>query len=246
MSAAGQVTSFVTKLKGRQPVADGTMAFTFERPVGFNFKAGQTVDITLLNPAETDAEGNTRTFSLASAPGDPDLMITTRLRDSAFKRVLRNLPPGAAIRLDGPSGNFTLHNRASRPAVLLAGGIGITPFRSILRRSVQDHLPHVITLLYFNRRPEEAAFLSELQGLATENPHFHFVPVMTGEGPASGGWEGETGHLTAELLSRHVPDLAAPIYYLAGPPRMVADIHAALNQAGVDDDDIRAEEFAGY
>jgi ferredoxin-NADP reductase len=87
------------------------MAFHFVKPAGFDYQAGQSIDLTLLNPPETDAEGNTRTFTLASAPFDSDLMITTRMRDTAFKRVMRKASPGLEVKLEGPSGSFVLHRK---------------------------------------------------------------------------------------------------------------------------------------
>src|SRR5215469_12228897 len=93
-------------------IAEGTMAFHCAKPADFQFRPGQSVDLTLLNPPETDAEGNTRTFSIASAPFVPDLMITTRMRDTAFKRVLRNAAPGFELKLEGPSGSFVLPRKA--------------------------------------------------------------------------------------------------------------------------------------
>src|SRR5690242_20345151 len=110
-------TSMHTKLEKHELVAEGTMAFHFAKPPGFEFRAGQSIDLTLLNPPETDGEGNTRAFSLASAPFDPDLMIATRMRDTAFKRVLGKASPGLEVRIDGPSGSFVLHRKAERPAV---------------------------------------------------------------------------------------------------------------------------------
>ena len=137
MSSAATWPIFMAKLKSREEVAQGTMAFHFEKPAGWTFKAGQFIDITLLDPAETDTEGNTRGFSIASAPQEETLMVATRMRDTAFKRVLKTMPLGTAAKIEGPFGNLTLHNNATRPAVLLAGGIGITPFRSILFRWVR-------------------------------------------------------------------------------------------------------------
>src|SRR5215470_6838548 len=150
-------------LRKRDPVAEGTMAFHFDKPAGFEFRAGQAIDLTLLNPPETDAEGNTRTFTLAGAPFDPDLMIATRIRDTAFKRTLRSMPLGTQVRIEGPSGSFTLHKNTAKPAVFLAGGIGITPFFSILRHAAHKRLPHQLYLFYSNRRPEDAPFLPELE-----------------------------------------------------------------------------------
>src|SRR4029077_5631186 len=112
------------KLKAREEIAAGTMAFHFEKPEGFVYKAGQFADYTLINPRETDAEGNTRGFSLASAPYEDDLMSATRMRDTAFKRVLEKIPLGPALTLDPPYGSFTLHNNAPTPAVFVTGGIG--------------------------------------------------------------------------------------------------------------------------
>src|ERR1041384_6875639 len=92
------------KLKAGEQIAEGTMAFHFEKPEGFVYKAGQFADYTLINPAETDAEGNMRGFSLASAPYEDFLMFATRIRDTAFKRVLKTIDLGTELTLDAPYG----------------------------------------------------------------------------------------------------------------------------------------------
>jgi len=213
------------------------------------FKAGQFMDLTLLDPAETDPEGNTRGFSINSAPDEPELVFTTRLRDTAFKRVLRSMPLGTGVQIDGPFGNFTLHGKDSRPAVLLAGGIGITPFRSIVRRAAREKLAHRILLFYANRRPEDAPFLDELYGFERENRRFTFVPTMTRIHDSSAPWTGETGRIDPGMILRHTRRSAAhanAIYYIAGPPQMVAGLHSIVSSLGIDEDDIRIEDFAGY
>ena len=235
-----------TVLRKREEIAEGTMAFHFEKPEGFEFRAGQAIDWTLINPPETDAEGNTRTFSITSAPSDPDLMIATRMRDTAFKRVLRSTPLGAQVKMDGPSGSFTLHKNSAKPAVFLAGGIGITPFRSIIRQASHNRLTHQLYLFYSNRRPEDAAFLADLEELKKLNPNFHLIATMTGMSKSSRPWSGETGFISPEMLAKHIPNLQGPIYYTAGPPAMVAAMRQILTQAAVDEDDTRTEEFAGY
>jgi len=149
-------------LTKREEIAEGTMAFHFAKPADFQFRPGQSMDLTLLNPPETDAEGNSRAFSIASAPFDNDLMIATRMRDTAFKRVLRKASPGLQVKIDGPGGSFVLHRKSEKPAVFLAGGIGITPFLSIIRQAGHDQSPHHMYLFYSNRRPEDAAFLDLL------------------------------------------------------------------------------------
>jgi ferredoxin-NADP reductase len=235
-----------SKLLRSEQIAEGTMAFHFEKPQDFQFKAGQAIDITLVNPTETDAEGNTRGFSIVSAPSGDDVTIATRMRDTAFKRCLKAAAPGMKVQIVGPLGSLTLHKNATKPAVLLAGGIGITPFISILRQATFEQLPHQLYLFYSNRRPEDAAFLEELQSLHQRNQRFHFVPTMTEMEHSRRTWGGETGLLTGQTLTKYLESVHGPIYYIAGPPAMVAALRTMLGTAGVDEDDIRTEEFAGY
>jgi ferredoxin-NADP reductase len=240
------VAGQASKLMRREEAAEGTMAVHFEKPYAFNFKAGQSADVTLTNPPETDAEGNTRTFSIASPPFENKLVFTTRMRDTAFKRSLKKMPLATEVQIGSAAGFFTLHKNRAKPAVFLAGGIGITPFLSIVRQADHDRLPHKLYLFYSNRRPEDAAFLNTLQALEKTNPNFHLICTMTEMSKSKEGWKGETVPIDKEMLSRHLGVLQGPIYYIAGPPTMVAAMRQTLVSAGVDQDDIRAEEFAGY
>lgn len=234
------------KLTRSEEIAEGTMAFHFTRPSGFEFRAGQSVDITLIDPPETDTEGNTRAFSIASPPFEDHLMIATRMRDSAFKRVLRQASQGLEVRVEGPGGSFTLHKNATKPAVFLAGGIGITPFLGTVRQAAKDKPPQPLYLFYSNRRPEDAPFLDLLTALPAENPNFHFIATMTAMAKSRRQWAGEKGVIDREMVLRQVPELVGPIYYIAGPPAMVAAMRQMLASAGVDEDEIRTEEFSGY
>jgi ferredoxin-NADP reductase len=233
------------RLLGSEAIAEGTRAFHFTRPAGFTFKAGQAVDVSLDGAAgATDA--NVHTFSIASAPFEDRLTVATRLRDSAFKRALAALPAGAAVSLEGPSGSLTLHGDAFRPAVFIAGGIGITPFMSILRQAGRDRPARRLLLLYANHRPEDAAWLEELQALERGWPDFRLLPVMSAMNRSSQSWTGLAGRIDADLLKSVGAGLARPVYYAAGAPGMVAQMRAMLNDCGVDDDDIRSEDFHGY
>lgn len=250
MSSAPHSPGYVVTLASRREVAVRTMAFEITRPSGFQFKAGQTADLTWIDPPETDGEGNTRTFSIASGPHEPRLLFATRLRDTAFKRVLEKTALGTTLRMEGPFGSLTLHNNARRPAILIAGGIGITPFRSIVRRAAYEMLPHKILLFYANTSPENATFLEEFAAIPKENPNFTFIPTVDQPSPS---WRGETGRISAEMLTKHLKVIASPeyyvagpIYYVAGPPPMVTAVRTVLSNAGIDDDDVRSEEFAGY
>ena len=246
MSEAVKENGYTVTLTERRLVAEGTMAFYFEKPAQFVFAPGQFVDLTLLQPSETDAAGNTRTFSIASAPQESSLMVATRLRDTAFKRELQRIPLGSTVRMEGPFGKFVLHPDQTRPAVFLAGGIGITPFRSMVVHAAKERSPHRMVLFYSNRRPEDAPFLDELQALQDKNPHYRFVGTMTEPPKSSRSWQGETGYLNAALLSKHLVNVEKPIYYVVGPPGMVGALRTMLKGAGINDSDIRTEKFAGY
>ena len=235
-----------SKLIRREEVAESTMAFHFEKPTGFDFKPGQSADITLINPPETDAEGNIRTFSIASAPFESELVFATRMRDSAFKRSLKKVPLSTEVNMTPASGDFTLHKNPTKPAVFLAGGIGITPFHSIALQAGKDRLPHRLFLFYSNRRPEDAPFLEGLQALEKTNPNFRLIATMTKMSKSTKEWKGETGLINKEMLSRHLADLQGPIYYIAGPPPMVAALREMLVKASVDEDAIRTDDFDGY
>ncbi|MHB1529595.1 MAG: ferredoxin--NADP reductase [Acidiferrobacteraceae bacterium] len=239
------MATYSVKVLGHQQVAEGTMAFRFERPAEFTYKPGQAVDITLVDPA-TDAKGQHRILSLVSAPYENELIVATRMRDSTFKNALKATAAGDHVQLEGPFGSLILHANRARPAVFVAGGIGITPFMSILQQAAKDFLEQHLYLIYANRRPEDAAFLTELVELGQKNKYFRLVATMTGMHKSSSVWAGDRGRIDAALLKRVASDLLVPIYYAAGPPAMVNGIRQALNSMGVSDDDIRSEDFFGY
>jgi len=245
-TTAPEWPTFVTKLKSHEEVAEGTMSFHFDKSSNFAFTAGQFIDIDLLNPVETDSAGNTRGFSISSAPYEDTIMVTTRLRDTAFKRVLKIMPLGTEVKIEGPFGNLRLHNDVKRTAVFLAGGIGITPVRSILLDAAHRKLPHHIFLFFSNHRPEDAPFLNELQALEKKNTNYKLIGTMTKMKKSTRPWQGERGFINREMLDKYLKGAASPIYYIVGPPGMVNALHAMLEAAGIDDDDIRTEEFAGY
>ncbi len=237
-------------LKGKEQIAEDSWAFVFERPDDFRFKAGQHVRITLIDPAETDREGDSRFFSLASTPQEAGLVIAMRMRDTAFKRVLGRLQTGdkvlIQVLLDVPHGAFALHEDPSRPAVFLAGGIGIVPAFSMIKDAIERKLSHRLFLLYSNRRPEDAAYLAELQALAEQNPSFKLVATMTEAAGSARSWAGETGRITHSMLARHVDDPLLPVYYISGLPEMVSVTKTMLGRSGVDEASIQAEEFTGF
>jgi ferredoxin-NADP reductase len=168
------------------------------------------------------------------------------MRDSAFKQVISILPIGSKAMIEGPMGSFSLHKNTARPAVFIAGGIGIAPFLSMTSYATAEKLRHPIVLFFANRYIEDAAFIDDLWSLERANPRLRFVPVLTRTDRNYRGWKGETGRFSSEMLFRHVGIVRGPIYYIAGPPTMVTAARKILVEVGVDEDDIRTEEFAGY
>lgn len=240
------MTGYQSVLLGRTEVAEGTMAFQFEKPKDFVFKAGQYMDLSLSSSQPGASIGLTHTFSIASSPSDKELLVTTRMRNTVFKQALSILPIGTEVGIQGPMGSFSLHNNTAKLAVLLAGGIGIAPFLSMVSYASAEKLRHPIVLFYANRYLQDAAFIDALWKLERGNPRFRFIPTLTRAPTNHGGWKGKTGHISSEMLFTQLGILRGPIYYIAGPPTMVAATRRTLREVGVDEDDIRTEEFTGY
>lgn len=233
----------LVKLISKHPVATGTYTFEFEKPAGYTFSPGQATDWTIVNPSETDDEGNLRSFSLACSPDEPVLRLATRMRDTAFKRCLSKLGPGDEIQADDPWGEFILDNNDHREAVLLCGGIGVTPFLSMLKHSVLQQLPRKLTLFFSNKTPGDAPFRGELLQLVSQNPSIRMIETMT---DTIEGWAGETGFIDRAMLDRHLDDMYSVVYYIAGPPAMVKAMKQMLDSADVQEEAIRLDEFLGY
>jgi ferredoxin-NADP reductase len=134
----------------------------------------------------------------------------------------------------------------AKPVVCLAGGIGITPFLSIARDAAHRQLPHRLHLFYSNRRPEDAAFLGELQTLERVNPRFRFIPTMTQMEKSSLPWTGASGPIGMNLLAPLLGNPKESIFYFAGPPSMAMSMYDLLQRLGVPADDMLSEEFYGY
>jgi len=241
------MTTQATRLLRREQVAAATFEFHLERPGNFEFKPGQAIDLVLPEAQGLTADTRRHAFSLVSAPFDDVLTIATRMRGSAFKQVLRAQTAGSPLEIDGPFGSLTLHARASRPALLIAGGIGITPFISMLRQAERNGWPQRLALIYSNRNPAEASFLDELRRLEHQTRNLRLVATMTRANGISPGWDGPIGRIDDELLRKVSAELdGEPICYIAGPPSFVQGMRQATNAAGIDDDDLRSEDFFGY
>jgi ferredoxin-NADP reductase len=229
----------------KREVAKGTLLVLFDL-LGeeADFKPGQYFFVTLLDPPYNDERGPRRHFSVVTSPNDRGVLgFCTRLRDSAFKRSLVELPVGAEVEVEQPKGSYVLPDDPSQHYVFVAGGIGITVFRCMLRYIAEEDLPHRVTLIYSNRDRESTAFLDELSELEQERDNFRLVLTMT-EDPS---WSGETRLVNADLLRDHLgDDLGSYRYLVAGPPAMVDAIVETLESAGVPEDQVFPDRFSGY
>ena len=241
------MTVFATRLVGTEQLADGTMAFHLERPDNFEYRPGQAVDLQLVEDTAGQTLANvSHTFSLVSAPHEPVLTLATRMRDSQYKLALGALSEGAPLWLGEPFGTALVADATERPLVMIAGGIGITPFMSILRDAAHSQKQRPLRLLYSNRRPEDTAFLAELQELERNYPAFAMLATMTNMAASAQDWDGATGYLDEEKISDFCQDLEQPLYFLSGPPALVEAMFDVLEDAGIDEDDICSEGFTGY
>ncbi len=237
---------YTSRLLRRARVAYDTLECRVERPNGFSFRAGQYVDITLPDPPYDDLLGPTRSFSIASAPSERDLLLLMRLRDTAFKRAMTDMPLGSALLLDGPVDDLSLALHDGQSAVYLAGGVGVAPFLSAIRHAAASGGELDATLFYSNRRPEDAAYLEELTALAERVRGFRFIPTMTRMELSERTWSGETARLGVPILERYLPAIRGPRYYLSGSTLFISGVRQELARAGIPGTAIRVEMYAGY
>jgi ferredoxin-NADP reductase len=185
-----------------------------------------------------------RHITVVTSPNEKGVLgFATRMRDSAFKRSLRELPVGAEVEVEQPKGHFSLPEETTRPLVFIAGGIGITVFRSMLRYIREERLPYRVTLIYSNRDRESTAFLDELHELDQALPDIRLILTMTQDPD----WEGETRKVDGEFVKDYLDeDLNQYTFLVAGPPAMADGVQKALQEAGVQDENVIAERYSGY
>jgi ferredoxin-NADP reductase len=233
------------RIKEKEEIAKGTLLVTLDL-LGevVDFRPGQYFFVTLPDAGIQDDKGLRRHITVVTSPNENGVLgFATRMRDSAFKRTLAVLPEGSEVEVEPPKGKFSLPEDPSRPLVFVAGGIGITVFRSMLRYISEERLPYRVTLIYSNRDRESTAFLDELHGLEQTLPDFRLILTMT-EDP---GWEGETRIVDAKFVKDYLDeDLNQYLFLVAGPPAMAEGVQSALQEAGVRDENLITERYSGY
>lgn len=231
------------KIRDKREAARGVLEVSFELSEPAAFQPGQSARIMLLNPPYDDAAGRRRFFCITNPPSENRFIkITTRIRDTAFKKSLLEMPVGTEVEISDIGGTFLLPAKTDKQLVFIAGGIGITPFMSMLRHIKEKSLLYRITLLYSNRDQASAAFLPELRETQKQLQNFKLVLTMTDDAL----WNGEKRRIDKEFLKDCVPDPARALFYIAGPPVMVAAMYDAVSALGVGASNILSEDFSGY
>lgn len=234
------------RLKERKEIGNGILAFSFDYPQGFNHRLGQYMEWTL-PLGELDDRGNRRYFSIASSPTESELLIAARFypKSSRYKQVMAAMEAGDSIVAAELSGDFVLPSDPTVPLVFVAGGIGIAPFRSMLKYLADSDEKRDIVLLYSNSTADQIVFedvLTEAQrkaGLKT-------VYTLTDESKLPKGWTGETGYIDESMIRRTVPDFDKRVYFISGSPGMVETVKKTLRTCGVRRRNIRSDYFPGY
>jgi ferredoxin-NADP reductase len=230
----------LTKLK----LVKDTMQFDFELMAGeIIFLPGQFLSIKLPDVRSAGDESNVRYFSIVSSPNQTKkFSIATRLSSSAFKQALFNLVLGSEVEVGAIGGVMTLPTDTDQPLVFIAGGIGITPFMSMLAFVKENKTEHKITLLYSNRTRPSSAYFDELAKLEEELPNFKVITTMTDDEY----WAGEKRLVDHEFIKEKVPDFKQAKYLVAGPPPMVLAMANNFDRLGITKDHYILEEFFGY
>ncbi len=239
---------FKTKLIEKRNEAKGTKTFVFEKPIEFECAPGQYCDFTLSELKYPDERGATRHFTLSSSPTEPYLTLTTRIRqESGYKKTLDELPIGAEINVRGPSGVFVLEDeRTTVPQVMIAGGIGITPFRSIIKYVSDKNLSVPIQLVYSNSIPEEITFKNELDNITASHPNIKITYTITKPEESQVPWDGPTGRVDENFIQSLISNLKSPIFWLCGPPAFVDAMEEILNSMQISQERIKIDKFTGY
>ena len=218
---------------------------------GIDYTAGQYAFFKL-DHISGDVKGPIRHFSIASSPTEQDhILISTRIRDTQYKQKLASLKEGAKILVWGPEGEFVLHDDYSKPAVFLSGGIGVTPFRSMIKYATDKQLPIKITMFDSNKNQQNILYKEEFDRWADQNKNFKVIYAVTEEEQEAinSNWSGERGRIGKLMLERHLSkgEIGNAIFYICGPPGMLKAMQELLQkEMQIPKDRFKVEAFTGY
>ncbi len=230
---------FETSLKDVTPRTFDTTSFRFPRPTAFEFRPGQYMFVTV----KVGDKELVHPFSISSSPTDHDFIeFTKKLTSSEYSARLRAMKSGDWVRIDGPYGKLTCECEFEK-ITFLAGGIGITPFHSIIKFCTDTQLPTSMILFYGCRNEQEIAFKQELDDMQTRNPNLRVIYVLA---EPSSSWTGKVGFVTTDLVKQEVPDFKDRVFYACGPPGMVVAMEKLVSSLGLPESQLRLEKFVGH
>jgi ferredoxin-NADP reductase len=233
------------KLIHKEKIAADSWELIFEKPEGFVYEPGQFLEVYLDHPSQDD-RGIKRWFTMSSSPTESDLMITTRLveKHSSFKEAFFKLKPGDELEAKGPMGSFIMPKDVNKKIIWIAGGIGITPFRSQMKFLLDNQEQRSITLIYSNRTINDVCFSELWENAKKQLNNFHYVQTLVDEIPEN--WTGEKGVIDAEMIKRAVKDPSECEFYVSGPEPMVEAFKPMLLELGAKEEVIHQDWFPNY
>src|SRR3990167_894493 len=233
-------SQYKTKFIRREQLTEDTYSHYFEKPLGFEFAPGQ-YNRWFLNIENPDERGSRRPFTIASSPLEKDLMVTTKKGITSFKKKFFDLKEGEELDIFGPLGTFVLNEQDLKPKVFLAGGIGITPYYSMLTYAFEKKLTNIIILLASFSTKEEIIYHKELLEVSKILPNIKVIYTLTKEDVP--GFE--SGRINEEMIKKY-SDVSSSVFYIVGPPGMVSNIEGIVTAIGVSEERIKIENFTGY
>jgi ferredoxin-NADP reductase len=231
-------------LKSQSAIGSQVVSFSFAKPAGFTHRPGQFMEWTV--PLTRGGGAGRRWFSIASSPTEPDLMIAIRLtgRPSAYKHALSRMETGGTVIAGDLGGDFVLPKNRGIKLTFIAGGIGITPFRSMLKYLADKGERRDIVLFYSNYREEEIVFPDILRDAETAGLKTIFT--LTEAERVRQGWNGRVGFVDAAMIREEAPDFKERLFFVSGSPAMVNAMKGVLRSLGVRRSRIRSDSFTGY
>ncbi len=224
-------------------VSDQVYDYIFKPDRPFSFLPGQYMEWTLAG-VPYDSRGNRRTFTIASSPTEPEVHLGLKYYEPAsmYKATFEKLKPGDAVYASQLAGNFTLNGNEHKQLAFIAGGIGITPFRSMIKYITDKNLAADIVLLYVVSKPDEFAYVKQLK--AANQAGVKTIPIVTQAGYRKPGII--CAKLSPKVIADHVPDYSDRIFYVSGPEAMVDATKLFLRDLGVSRSHIKTDHFSGY
>ena len=224
-----------------------------DKKTTLNYTAGQFAFFDM-GGVYNDPKGPIRHFTISSSPTENFIMFSTRIRDSPYKKRLSTLQEGAKVKVRGPEGQFVLHEDYSKPAVFLSGGIGVTPFRSMLKYAPDKQLTLKIVMFDSNRNSDNILFKKEFDDWADKNKNLKIIYTISDDeqqqsSSAANDWKGEYGRIDKAMILKYFNTnmLNNSIFYICGPPSMLKAMQSLLqDNLEIPKERIKVEEFTGY